>query len=49
IFTIPIMGVIYYLSGSLMIAVVAGVIMTASAFLFSAIAGYIAGIVGSSN
>ncbi|UCC92423.1 MAG: oligopeptide transporter, OPT family [Thermoplasmata archaeon] len=49
ILTIPIMGVIYYLSGSLMIAVVAGVIMTGSAFLFSAIAGYIAGIVGSSN
>jgi putative OPT family oligopeptide transporter len=49
ILTFPIMGVIYYLSGSLMIAVVAGVIMTVSAFLFSAIAGYIAGIVGSSN
>lgn len=49
ILTIPIMGVIYYLSGSLMIAVVAGLIMTVAAFLFSAIAGYIAGIVGSSN
>ncbi len=47
--TFPIMGVIYYLSGSAMIAVVAGIIMTVSAFLFSAIAGYIAGIVGSSN
>jgi putative OPT family oligopeptide transporter len=49
ILTIPIMGVIYYLTGSVMIAVVAGLIMTVSAFLFSAIAGYIAGIVGSSN
>ncbi len=49
ILTFPIMGVIYYLSGSVMIAIVAGVIMTVSAFLFSAIAGYIAGIVGSSN
>ena len=49
ILTIPIMGVIYYLSGSVMIAVVAGLIMTVAAFLFSAIAGYIAGIVGSSN
>ena len=47
--TIPIMVVIYYLSGSVMIAIVAGIIMTVSAFLFSAIAGYIAGIVGSSN
>ncbi len=49
ILTIPIMGVIYYLSGSVLIAIVAGIIMTGSAFLFSAIAGYIAGIVGSSN
>jgi putative OPT family oligopeptide transporter len=49
ILTFPIMGVIYYLTGSVMIAIVAGVIMTVSAFLFSAIAGYIAGIVGSSN
>jgi putative OPT family oligopeptide transporter len=49
VLTIPIMGVIYYLTGSVMIAVVAGLIMTVSAFLFSAIAGYIAGIVGSSN
>jgi putative OPT family oligopeptide transporter len=49
ILTIPIMGVIYYLSGSVMVAIVAGIIMTVSAFLFSAIAGYIAGIVGSSN
>jgi putative OPT family oligopeptide transporter len=32
-----------------MVAIVAGLIMVAAAFLFSAIAGYIAGIVGSSN
>jgi putative OPT family oligopeptide transporter len=47
--TIPIIIVIYYLSHSWMIAIVAGLVMTVSAFLFSAIAGYIAGIVGSSN
>ncbi len=49
ILTFPIMGIIWYLSGSVMVAIVAGLIMVAAAFLFSAIAGYIAGIVGSSN
>ena len=49
VLTIPIMGIIMYLSGSLMVAIIAGLIMFVAAFLFSAIAGYIAGIVGSSN
>ncbi len=47
--TIPIIGVLWYMSGSLFIAVVAGLVMVVAAYLFSAIAGYIAGIVGSSN
>jgi len=46
---IPVIGIIWYLSGSILIAVVAGFIMMVAAFVFSAIAGYIAGIVGSSN
>ena len=47
--TIPIIGVLWYMSGSLFVAVVAGSVMVVAAYLFSAIAGYIAGIVGSSN
>jgi putative OPT family oligopeptide transporter len=46
---IPIIGVLWYLADSLFIAIVAGVVMVVAAYLFSAIAGYIAGIVGSSN
>jgi putative OPT family oligopeptide transporter len=49
ILAIPIMGVFWYLSQSLLIAIVAGGVMVVAAYLFSAIAGYIAGIVGSSN
>lgn len=49
ILIIPVIGIIWFLSGSLLIAIVAGFIMMAAAFVFSAIAGYIAGIVGSSN
>jgi len=46
---IPIILVFYYLSRSVLIAIVAGLIMVVAAYLFSAIAGYLAGIVGSSN
>ena len=49
ILTIPVIGIIWYLSGSILIAIVAGLIVMVAAFVFSAIAGYIAGIVGSSN
>jgi len=45
----PIMGVFWYLSGNIGVAIITGLIMVVAAYLFSAIAGYIAGIVGSSN
>ncbi len=46
---IPIIAVFWYISGSGLVAIVAGLVMVVAAYLFSAIAGYIAGIVGSSN
>lgn len=49
VLAIPIIFVFYYLSRSVLIAVVAGLVMVVAAYLFSAIAGYLAGIVGSSN
>jgi putative OPT family oligopeptide transporter len=49
VLSIPIIIVFYYLSKSVLIAIVAGLVMVVAAYLFSAIAGYLAGIVGSSN
>ena len=49
ILLIPMCLLYYHLSESIMIAVVATLIMGIAAFFFTAIAGYIAGVVGSSN
>ncbi|MEM2899431.1 MAG: oligopeptide transporter, OPT family, partial [Thermoplasmata archaeon] len=46
---IPIFAAYFYLSNSMFIAAVSAIVMLFAAFFFSAIAGYIAGIVGSSN
>lgn len=45
----PMFGIYYWLSGSILISAVCAVIMVFLAFLFTTIAGYLAGIVGSSN
>jgi len=46
---IPITGLYWYFSGSLLSAVVAALVMTAAGFLFSAVAGYLVGLIGGSN
>ncbi len=46
---IPIFGIYLWVSESLLIASVSAVVMFIAAFFFTAIAGYIAGVVGSSN
>ncbi|HUU29080.1 MAG TPA: oligopeptide transporter, OPT family [archaeon] len=44
------MAVLYwYFSGSLLSAVVAAIVMSIAGFLFSAVAGYLVGLIGSSN
>ncbi|MDD5502976.1 MAG: oligopeptide transporter, OPT family [Candidatus Thermoplasmatota archaeon] len=43
-------GILYFaLSGNILIASVGAIVMVVAAFLFSAVAGYLAGLVGSSN
>lgn len=46
---VPIGGVFYALTGSAVIAAICVVVMGVAAYIFSAISGYIAGILGSSN
>ncbi len=46
---IPIMALYYFVTKSFLVAGVLGLIMVVTGFLFSAIGGYMAGIVGSSN
>ncbi len=48
-FLIPIFCIYYYFSENLIISGSASVIMLVAAFLFAAIAGYIAGLIGSSS
>ncbi len=49
LFVIPIFAVYLWVSEDLLIASVSSVVMLVAAFFFTAIAGYIAGLVGSSN
>jgi len=49
LFVIPIFGIYYWITNNLLITIVSSVVMLVAAFFFTAIAGYIAGIVGSSN
>ncbi len=49
ILMIPMAGIYYLLSGSILIAVLSAIVMVLLAFLFTTVAGYLAGIVGSSN
>ena len=49
ILVFPIFFLYWYLSESVVIAGIAAIIMLIAAFFFTAIAGYIAGVVGSSN
>jgi putative OPT family oligopeptide transporter len=46
---IPIFGVYYFLSGNILQAFVAAIVGFIAAFLFTTVAGYLAGIIGSSN
>ncbi len=46
---IPVMALYWYATQSLAVAAVLGIIMVVTGFLFSAVAGYMAGLVGSSN
>jgi len=46
---VPMVGLYWYLSNSGLIAGVAAIVMLVAAFFFTAIAGYLAGVVGSSN
>ncbi|MCD6461365.1 MAG: oligopeptide transporter, OPT family [Thermoplasmata archaeon] len=46
---IPIAGLYFFLTGSGLVAGVGAIVMVVAAFFFTAIAGYLAGVVGSSN
>ncbi len=46
---IPIVLIYYYFTKDLLSAVVAGIVMTLTGFLFSAVAGYLVGVMGGSN
>ncbi len=46
---VPLFGLFYYITDLLWISAVMAVIMLIAGFLFSAVAGYMAGLVGSSN
>ncbi len=46
---IPITLIYYYFTGNLLSAIVAGLVMTFTGFLFSAVAGYLVGVMGGSN
>ncbi len=46
---IPITLLYWYFCGSLLSAVVAAIVMTIAGFLFSAVAGYLVGLIGGSN
>lgn len=45
----PITWIFYYFSGSLTIALVAMIVMTATGFFLSAVSGYLVGLIGTSN
>lgn len=45
----PLAGIFYHVTGVLWVAAVMSVVMLVAGFLFSAVAGYMAGLVGSSN
>jgi putative OPT family oligopeptide transporter len=46
---LPITALYWYFSGSLLSAIVAAIVMTIAGFLFSAVAGYLVGLIGGSN
>src|SRR5690606_1330731 len=46
---LPLYLICYYLTGMALVSSVIAALMLAGAFLFSAVAGYMAGVVGSSN
>ncbi len=46
---VPIFGLYYYFTGNVIHAAVASVVMAVAGFFFTAVAGYMAGVVGSSN
>ncbi|MCE5270589.1 oligopeptide transporter, OPT family [bacterium] len=46
---IPITGLYWYFSGNFLSALVAALVMTVAGFLFSAVAGYLVGLIGGSN
>ncbi len=46
---VPLFGLYYYMTGSLAVSLPMAVIMIVAGFLFSAVASYMAGLVGSSN
>jgi putative OPT family oligopeptide transporter len=49
ILVIPVVLIYYYFAKNLLSAVVAGIVMTLTGFLFSAVAGYLVGVMGGSN
>ena len=46
---IPISGLYYYFSGKLLGSIISSLVMVIAGFLFAAIAGYLVGVIGSSN
>lgn len=46
---LPLFGLFYYLTDALWVSAIMAVLMLVAGFLFSAVAGYMAGLVGSSN
>jgi len=49
VLTIPLIILYGYFSGSVLAAIIAGLVMVAAGFFFSAVAGYLVGIIGSSS
>lgn len=49
LFIVPITLIYYYFTKNLLSAVVASIVMTLTGFLFSAVAGYLVGVMGGSN
>lgn len=46
---VPIILIYYYFTENLLSAIIAGLVMTLTGFLFSAVAGYLVGVMGGSN
>jgi putative OPT family oligopeptide transporter len=49
ILIIPIWGLYYYFSGKILGSIISALVMVIAGFLFAAIAGYLVGVIGSSN